>query len=444
MVFRNNLVRTISIFVLISILFQGISLFAQETIPGFSADSLNLAISEAIDTGNFKKISFVLRSAKKTELPAMEAIVVKIAQNYLDASNFDLSSQFVDTVLQNNIDNTDAQKLLIQIGDGKRDFAMKESLRLEIEKEAKLEAERLENARQEALRVEAERLEKIRLENVRLENERLLAEKLEADRIEKERLEAERLERARLEAVRAEQARFEAIRVEDERLEAERLSKLAERKPNEVFGGTYSAALDFSPLEFVVGSSSFYDAFYETRATQAKYGFHLGLEGRFMHPYYNVLFHTSFDILPWVITGSEMKKVASVRASVGSPLVAIPFFVNVGYKYFEYTSTNSDPITTYLFSNVGIVTLGVGIENFKINDRFDISGRAIWLPMSTIDSLVLFAMDFDVSVQYSIMKINSVYTLYTSAGSVTTMIVAKGGSEYSEAAYISIGVKLYD
>jgi len=115
--------------------------------------------------------------------------------------------------------------------------------RLEAEKKAKAEAERLEREhlereRQERERIEAEKnaeVEKLlaeqqakidafqkaeteRLEKERQAQQKLEAEKAEAERLERERLERERQERERIEAEK--NAEIEAERIEAQRLEA--------------------------------------------------------------------------------------------------------------------------------------------------------------------------------------------------------------------------------
>jgi len=108
--------------------------------------------------------------------------------------------------------------------------ALLEAQRLEAEssaaqqlKDLKLKAKRLEAERLEAQRLEAERLEAERLEAERLEAERLEAQRLEAERVEAARLEAERLEAERLEAERLEAQQLEAQQLEAQQLEAQQL-----------------------------------------------------------------------------------------------------------------------------------------------------------------------------------------------------------------------------
>jgi fused signal recognition particle receptor len=98
--------------------------------------------------------------------------------------------------------------------------ALLEANKLEAQRSA---AEQLKDLKFKAKRLEAERLEAERLEAEKLEAERLEAEKLEAQKLEAQKLEAERLESERLEAQKLESERLEAQKLEAQQLEAQQL-----------------------------------------------------------------------------------------------------------------------------------------------------------------------------------------------------------------------------
>jgi fused signal recognition particle receptor len=111
--------------------------------------------------------------------------------------------------------------------------ALLEANKLEAQRSA---AEQLKDLKFKAKRLEAERLEAERLEAEKLEAERLEAEKLEAQKLEAQKLEAERLESERLEAQKLESERLEAQKLEAQQLEVDNSSTEKQKTEEKALG----------------------------------------------------------------------------------------------------------------------------------------------------------------------------------------------------------------
>jgi fused signal recognition particle receptor len=111
--------------------------------------------------------------------------------------------------------------------------ALLEANKLEAQRSA---AEQLKDLKLKAKRLEAERLEAKRLEAEKLEAERLEAEKLEAQKLEAQKLEAERLESERLEAQKLESERLEAQKLEAQQLEVDNSSTEKQKTEEKALG----------------------------------------------------------------------------------------------------------------------------------------------------------------------------------------------------------------
>jgi len=116
--------------------------------------------------------------------------------------------------------------------------------------------------------------------------------------------------------------------------------------------------------------------------------------------------------------------------------------LSVGYRYAAFGSPSGNTGPSVAYDAIKCATVGLSIERFPFAPGMDASFRAAWIPLNIFDDQVRFAGDFDLSFRYRIMNLKDKLSLYASAGSVTTVIVAAGGSEVGELLYASIGVAL--
>lgn len=360
-------------------------------------------IRESLSSGSFKPLELYLRSASPEDLPIVEKEVIARAREYFDGAQYDTASDLVDSVLQNDLDNGDAQRFMIEIQDTKKRVADREAL----ERELKAEQDRKDAERLAAERKEAERLEAARLERERIERERSDAERIEAERVARERAEADRIAREK----------------------AEREKKLAWMK-------TIGGAAEISPIVIGATASGYRES--DDSKLLAGYGFGVALEGLCRHPMGNAIADAWYECQPVGFGGGSSRQTLGLRVSYGYPGISFPVYASLGIKSMRYF--DSPDVDDVLFSEFTCPTLGVGIERYKLPFGFEASGRAVWLPLSFMDSLVVWAMDIDLDARYTIRELKGIGSLFASAGSVTTVIVAKGGTETLESFRLAIGV----
>lgn len=372
-----------------------------------SADVAREKISEATQTGNYNGLRLYLKSSPEAERAEIEELVVSEARSRFDAGEYDIASNLVESVLQNNLDNDGAQSLLIEIQDTLKRLADEEAMQRE-------------------LRAEAERKEAERLAAAKAEAERLAAAKAEAERLAAAKAEAERLVAAKAAAERAERERL--------------ASKQAARRERLKGLGVYAF---LSPVALDVSSSDF-RAEYAGSGIQARYGAALGASVRYSHPFANLIACVAYENLPLPLSGEDRRHGLLLRVSYGYPGIEFPLYAHIGYRYFSYYDPGDENTTAVVFSTVNCPTVGIGVERFPVMPGFDLSARLSWLPLSFVDSLITFAFDFDVEGRYRLPRLLGKYDLFVSAGSLTTVIVASGGNEILETLRIGAGVSLND
>jgi hypothetical protein len=152
------------------------------------------------------------------------------------------------------------------------------------------------------------------------------------------------------------------------------------------------------------------------------------------------LWDLTYEGAPFSLSGEGRRSAFSTWVSVGTPLIRFPAYMSLGYASFNI-ATSADP-PSFSFSKAGCPTLGLALERYPLIDRLDISGRFFWLPLSFVESRVDFAFAVDLALRYEVLTFGKRYALYGLLGSTTMVIIAEGGTERSESAFVAIGVQV--
>lgn len=396
------------------------------------------AVLDAVSSEDFTDLSFMLRSATPAELAPIEKEILDIAKALNAASKLEVAGKLVETLLSNDIDNTQAQDLLVVITADRRKQARAESLQRQIAAESLRKRTEMQEA--ERQRLEEEQRNREAEETARAERERIAAEiarkAVERQMVERRQLEEEHRQREAAEAERTERERaaVEAARKVTERQEADR----AEVERKEHLFRKYTASADFSPALLNSGDSTLEG--FDSSGAGLNYGFRIGAHGGYRESYVSVLCDVTYEGVPFAICRDAKRSAFAAWVSMGTPLIRFPAYVSLGYLGFDIAANGGS--ARFSFSKAGSPTLGLALERYPLMDRLDISGRFFWLPLSFAESRVDFAFAIDLALRYEFLRFGKRYAAYGLLGFTTTVILAVGGTEKSESAFIAIGVQI--